>query len=413
MPSVFGRFWAGALWTEDAVGRNAHPVAVISYQTWKNRYQGEPEIIGKTQYLNGVQHTIIGVTPENFFGTFVGVSFQFWVPLSMQEIFDPTGYKLEDRSARAFESFVFLKPGVTPRQAQEELSAIARRLENDYPETNRGHGIELLPLWRSPFNVATEMLPTLEIAVAVVLFVLLIACANVGTLLLVRSLLRQPEMTARLALGAGRGRLLQQLLTEGLILSALATAGGIVVAYWCRNALVLAFPAQAPGIIVNLPGHIDWRVLTLSAGVCVFATVLFALAPAVQASKIDLAGAINSGSTGVVGGRGRSRLRAAFVLIQMSLSFVLIAGAGLLLQSLQRIQNASPGFATEGVVLSGVDLLSAGYNTERARAFQDQLLERVRTLPGVESATFAPSNSLRIARLLFRANQRGGLSGRA
>ena len=374
---------------EDAVGRNAHPVAVISYQTWKNRYQGEPEIIGKTQYLNGVQHTIVGVTPENFFGTFVGVSFQFWVPLSMQEMFDPTGYKLEDRSARAFESFVFLKPGVTPRQAQEELSAIARRLENDYPETNRGHGIELLPLWRSPFNVATEMLPTLEIAVAVVLFVLLIACANVGTLLLVRSLLRQPEMTARLALGAGRGRLLQQLLTEGLILSALATAGGIVVAYWCRNALVLAFPAQAPGIIVNLPGHIDWRVLTLSAGVCAFATVLFALAPAVQASKIDLAGAINSGSTGVVGGRGRSRLRAAFVLIQMSLSFVLIAGAGLLMQSLQRIQNASPGFATEGVVLSGVDLLSAGYNTERARAFQDQLLERVRTLPGVESATFA------------------------
>ena len=374
---------------EEGAGRNAHPVAVISYETWKNRYQGDPAIIGKTQFLNGVQHTIIGVTPENFHGTFVGVSFQFWVPLSMQETFDPTGYKLEDRSARAFDSFVFLKPGVTLRQAQEELSAIARRLENDYPETNRGHGIELLPLWRSPFNVAAEMLPTLEIAVSVVLFVLLIACANVGTLLLVRSLLRQPEMTARLALGAGRGRLLQQLLTEGLILSALATAGGIVVAYWCRNALVLAFPSQAPGIIVNLPGHIDWRVLALSTGVCVFATVLFALAPAVQASKIDLASAINSGSTGVVGGRGRSRLRAAFVLIQMSLSFVLIAGAGLLLQSLQRIQNASPGFATEGVILSGVDLLSAGYNPEHARAFQDQLLERVRTLPGVESATFA------------------------
>src|SRR2546423_11648965 len=382
---VLGRGFA----PEEGVGRKSHPVVVISYETWKNRYGGDPDIIGKTQFLNGVQHTIIGVTPPEFHGTFVGVSFQFWVPISMQETFDPTGYKLEDRGARAFDSFVFLKPGVTPGQVQDELSAIARRLENDYAETNRGHAIELLPLWRSPFNVAAELLPTLEIAFAVVLFVLLIACANVSTLLLVRSLRRQPEMTTRLALGAGRGRLLQQLLTEGLILSAFATAGGIVVAHWCRNALVLAFPSQAPGIIVNLPGQIDWRVLALSAGVCVLSTLLFALAPAIQASKVDLAGAINSGSSTVVGGRGRSRLRSAFVLIQMSLSFVLIAGACLFMQSLQRIQSASPGFSTKDVLLSGVDLLSAGYNVERAKAFQDQLLQRVRTLPGVESSTFA------------------------
>ena len=229
------------------------------------------------------------------------------------------------------------------------------------------------------------MLPTLEIASAVALFVLLIACANVSTLLLVRSLLRQHEMTARLALGAGRGRLLQQLLTEGLILSVLATAAGIVVAHWCRNALVLAFPSQSPGIIVNLPGHIDWRVLSVSVGVCVLATVLFALTPALHASRVDLAGAMKSGSPPVAG----SRLRSIFVLVQISLSFVLVAGAGLLMQSLQRIKGASPGFSTEGVLLSGVDLLSAGYNAERAKKFQDQLLERVRTLPGVESATFA------------------------
>jgi predicted permease len=374
---------------EEGVGRNAHPVAVVSYDTWRNRYQGDPQIIGKTQYLNGVQHTIIGVTPKNFHGTFVGASFQFWVPISMQETFDPTGYKLEDRSARAFESFVLLKPGVTARQAQDELSAIARRLENDYPETNRGHEIEMLPLWRSPFNIAAEMLPTLEIAVVVALFVLLIACANVSTLLLVRALLRRHEMTARLALGAGRGRLVQQLLTEGLILSAIATAGGILFAHWCRNALVLAFPAQAPGIIVNLPGHINWRVLTVSVGVCVLATILFALTPALHASKLDLAGAIKSGSTGVFGHRAGSRLRSIFVLVQMTLSFVLIAGGGLLLQSLNRIQTASPGFLTEGVLLSGVDLLSAGYNLDRAKSFQDQLLERVRALPGVEAATFA------------------------
>src|SRR2546423_6873506 len=382
---ILGRGFA----PEEGVGRNAHPVAVISYEAWQNRYRADPEIVGKTQYLNGVQHTIIGVAPEHFHGTFVGVSLQFWVPISVQETFDPTGYKLEDGGARAYDSFVFLKPGVTLRQAQDEISAIARRLENDYPETNRGYSIRVLPLWQSPFNVATEMRPALEIAFAVVVVVLLIACANVSSLLLVRSLLRQHEMTARLALGASRGRLVQQLLTEGLLLSAFATAGGIVVAYWCRNALVLAFPAQSPGIVVNLPGQIDWRVLAVSAGVCILATLFFALAPALQGSKVDLAGAIKSGSTGVLGGRGRSHLRSIFVLIQMSLSFVLIAVAGLLLQSLQRIQNVNPGFSTDNVLLSGVDLLSAGYNPERARAFQDRLSERVRNIPGVEAASFA------------------------
>jgi macrolide transport system ATP-binding/permease protein len=374
---------------EEGTGRNAHPVTVISYETWQNRYKGDPAIIGKTQYLNGVQHTIIGVTPEKFYGTFVGYSFQFWVPISMQETFDSTGYKLEDRGARWVEGYVFLKPGVTMQQAQEEISAVAKRLENDYPATNRGHGVQLVPLWKTPFNGAAGIMPTLSVALAVVLFVLVIACANVSNLLLVRSLLRRHEMTMRMALGAGRRRLLMQLLTEGLILSAIATAGGIAVAHWCRNALVLAFPTPAPGIIINYPGAIDWRVLALSASVCIASTLFFALAPALQASKVDLAGALKSETGGVVGGRGRSRLRSGLVLLQVSLSFVLLAGAGLLLQSLQRIQNASPGFATREVITAGIDLFSAGYKLDRAKTFKDQLLERVRSLPGVDSVAIA------------------------
>ncbi|PYI87135.1 MAG: hypothetical protein DMF03_14075, partial [Verrucomicrobia bacterium] len=135
---------------EEGTGRNAHPVTVISYLTWQDRYKGDPEIIGKTQYLNGVQHTIIGVAPEKFHGTFIGYSFNFWVPTSMQETFDSTGYKLEDRGARWIEAYAFLKPGVTRQQAQAELSAIAQRLENDFPETNRGQGFELFPLWKTP-----------------------------------------------------------------------------------------------------------------------------------------------------------------------------------------------------------------------------------------------------------------------
>jgi predicted permease len=379
---VLGR---GFLPGEDS-GRNAHPVTVISYQLWKSRYGGDPGIIGKTQILNGVQHTIVGVAPEGFYGTFVGHGMQFYVPASMEEVFEAGGYKLEDRDARWIESFVRLKPGVTRQQAQEEMSAVAKRLENDYPETNRGRGVQLWPLWQTPFNKAHELRATLGIMIAVVVFVLLIACANVGILLLVRSFARRHEMTVRVALGAGRGRLLQQLLTEGLILSAIGAAGGLLVANWCRNLLVLFFPEQ---VGVRLEGEIDWRVVALSAAVCLIATLLFGLVPAIQASTIDLAAALKSEVGGVVGGRGKSWIRSGLVLVQVSLSFVLLVGAGLLLQSLEGIRNASPGFSKQGVLLTAVDLFSAGYDTQRAKDFQDTLMDRVQALPGVESVAFA------------------------
>src|SRR5439155_14567330 len=352
-----------------------------------HRYSGDPNIIGRPQMLNGVQHTIIGVAPEEFHGTFIGYNFSFWVPVSMQETFD-TGYKLEDRGDRWIEGYAFLKPGVTRQQADAELHAISQRLEKDYPETNRGHDLSLLPLWKTPFNQAGNMSSTLAITMAVVFFVLLIACANVSNLLLARSLLRRHEMTMRLALGAGRRRLIKQLFTEGLLLALIAAVGGIAVAYWCRNALVLAFPSPAAGIVTDFPGQIDWRVLVVSVAICIGATMLFALVPAIQASHVDLSGALKTEGGGVVGGSGRSRLRSGLVLVQVSLSFVLLAGTGLILQSLQRMQNTSPGFSTD-VIVSGADLFSAGYNLERARPFYTQLLDRVREIPGVESATLA------------------------
>src|SRR5947207_1742156 len=353
--------------------------------TWKNRYKGDPDVVGRTQYMNGVQHTIVGVAPEKFHGTFIGYSFSFWVPTSMQETFDSTGYKLENRGARWIEGYAFLKPGVTRQQAQAELNSIAQRLENDFPDTNRGHEVQLFPLWKTPFNGAGNMSPTLAITMAVVFLVLLIACANVSNLLLARSLLRRHEMTMRLALGAGRRRLVKQLLTEGLLLSLIAAAGGIAVACWCRNALVFAFPSPAAGIVIDYPGQIDWRVLAVSAGICIGSTLLFALVPAIHASHVDLSSALKTEGGGVLSGSSRSRLRSALVLVQVSLSFVLLAGTGLLLQSLNKMRNASPGFSTD-VIVSVVDLFSAGYKLDRAKIFHTQLLDRVRTLPGVESA---------------------------
>src|SRR5947208_1076372 len=261
-------------------GRNAHPVTVISYQMWQERFHADPAIIGKTQVLAGLPHTIVGVAPQGFYGTFVGYAFQFWVPASMQTQFDAGVYKLEDRGARWIEGFVRLKPGVTREQAQAEMTAVAARLETDYPETNRGRGIRLFPLWQTPFNNAGALLPTLAVALVVVLSVLLIACANVSNLLLVRAFARQHEMTVRLAIGAGRRRLVRQLLTEGIILSAIAAAGGLLLAEWGRDALALLTPPRG-GVSLSLPAAFDWRVVAMSAGLCLVSTLLFGLVPAV------------------------------------------------------------------------------------------------------------------------------------
>ena len=376
------------------VGSNAHPVTVISYQLWQGRFKGDPAIIGKTQRLNGIEHTIVGVAPQGFLGTFVGWGMQFWVPASMEETFEGGGYKLEDRGARWIEAYVRLKPGVTLEQAQQEISAVGKRLEADFPATNRGRGLKLWPLWQTPFNNAGTLLPTLGIMLAVVVFVLLIACSNVGNLLLVRSFARRHEMTVRVAVGAGRGRLVKQLLTEGLMLSALAATGGLLVAHWCRHALVLLFPARG-GVAMYLPGEIDWRVLGLSAGVCLISTLLLGLVPAMQTRKIDLAGALKSEMSGVVGGgHGKSLLRSSLVVLQVSLSFLLLVGAGLLMQSLQRIRNLNPGFSTKGVLFTAVDLRGAGYDLQRAINFNEELLARVLALPGIESAAFARNTPL-------------------
>jgi len=362
-------------------------VTVISYRLWRERFASDPRILGKTQRLNGVPHTIVGVAPEGFNGTFVGYAMQFWVPASMQETFDRAGYKLEDRGARWVESFVRLKPGVSRQQAQLELAAVARRLEAAYPETNKGRGIELFPLWNSPFNNAGALLPTLRIGLLVALLVLLIACANVSNLLLVRSIARRNEIATRLAIGASRARLVRQLLTEGLILASLSGAAGLLVAYGCRNLLALVLPPR--GVPLNLPAALDWRVLAASSAVCLLTTLLFGLGPVWSSTRVDLASAIKAERGGVVRGSGRSRVQSSLVLLQVSLSFVLLVVTGLLVRSVFAMRDATPGFEIQTVLMSGIDLSSNGYDSTRQKTFQDELIQRVQATAGVQSAAFA------------------------
>jgi putative ABC transport system permease protein len=366
-------------------GRNAHPLVVISYHLWQTRFKGDPEIIGKTQRFDNVVHTIIGVAPEGFYGTFVGRSVEYWVPASMLEVFDGGSDKLEDRGARWAEAYVRLKPGVSRNQAQQEISAVAARLEAEYPATNRGRGIKVWPLWQTPFNHAGHLLPTFEIMVVVTMIVLLIVCANVGNLLLVRSFARRHEMTVRLAMGAGSGRLLRQLVTEGLLLSASGAAGGMLVAYWCRHALVLLFP----GDVMYLPGQIDDRVLGLSAAICLVVTLAVGLVPAFQTRHLALADTLKTGVSTVLGARGRAWFGSSLVILQVTLSFILLVGGTLLMQSLRKIRTTDPGFSTTRVFDTWIPFAAAGYDAQRAKTFQDELIPRVRALPGVEAAAYA------------------------
>jgi predicted permease len=259
-----------------------------------------------------------------------------------------------------------------------------------YSETNRGHGIKLYPLWQTPFNNAGAMLPTLAIALVVVLAVLLIACANVGNLLLVRALARQQEMAIRLSLGARRLRLVRQLVTEGIILSAIAAIGGLFVARWLRDGVALLTPPRG-GALLRLPGTLDWRVFALTGGVCIAATLLFGLVPAMLTTQVNLAGALRTESAGIVGSHSRSWIRSTLVLIQVSLSFVLLVGAGLLIQTLQAVRQANPGFMTDGVLTTSIDLFTAGYDAQRAKNFQAELIDRLQARAGIESAAFSRS----------------------
>ena len=373
---------------EEDWGRNGHPVTVVSYWLWKERFRSDPNIVGKKQLLDGDPYTIIGVAPKGFYGTFVGYPMQFWIPASMQERFVGNNYKLENRGDGWIEGFARLKPSVTMEQAQAEISAVAKRLENQYPDTNRGRGVKLFPLWKTPFNQAGTLAPTLGIALVAVFLVLLIACANVSSLLLVRSLARQHEITVRLALGSGRDRLLQQLITEGLILSLIAGACGLVLTYFCRN-LIAAFFPQSSVLATNLSGNIDWRVVAFSGGVALLSTLMFALIPAIQTGRLDIAGALKSESGTSSGSRAKSRVRSAMVLVQVALSFILVVGGALLMLSLHRLQSADPGFSPDGVVTTGFNLSEAGYDAARAERFRSDLIDRVKAIPGVESASFA------------------------
>jgi predicted permease len=367
---------------EDDRKPGAHPVAVISYNCWQKRFAGDPNVAGKGVIVNGRNYTIIGVTPRGFTGTELAYVPEIWFPVMMLSQIEPGADWLESRDTS--NSFVVgrLKPGVSMIQAESSLKAIAAQLAREFPNTNEGKSIALS---RPGLFGAFMRGPVVWFAGAlmvVVALVLLLACTNLANLLLARASERRKEIAIRLALGAGRFRLVRQLLTESVALAILGGLLGFVLAYWMVD-LANAFrpPIDIP---ITTEIRIDWRVLVFSGALSLATGILFGLLPAFQATNPNLIPALKDETS--VGGYRRSWLRNTLVVGQITLSLILLICAGLVVRSLQRAQFMNPGFIPQNAVEASFSLDLQGYDEARGRVFQRQALERVRALPGVQSA---------------------------
>ncbi len=385
MRAAFGRTFGA----ESDGTSGAHPVAVVSYGAWRRRFGADPELVGKMIVLNGQQFTVIGIMPEGFRGGWpLGVAPEIWTPMTMHPQLKPGGDLFGDRGNHCLHVFGRLKPEVSQAQAQAEISLVVGRLAETYPEENRGlENAKVYPIDNLP-EVPMRVIPVFMGLVTVIAgLVLLLVCANVANLLLSRAVQRQQEVAIRLALGAGRRRLIRQLLTESLLLALVGGAAGCLLAF-CVTSLLRSFPPPTP-VPVEFNLTLDWRVLCFTLAVSLLSGVLFGLAPAWHASKLDLIPMLKDDRRGGGGKKARFSLRNLLVISQVAVSLVFLTCAGLFTRSLQQANNVDPGFEIERVLTVPLDLDSVGYDEARGGLFYRQLLDQVERMPGVQSATLA------------------------
>ena len=380
-PSASANFFS-LLGVEPVIGRTFLPgedkpgaaqVTVLTYAMWQRRFGGDRGIINQSLTLNGKSYTVIGVLPSSF--QFALRPADLWLP------YQPTDAQLTRRFMHGTNLIARLKSGVNVGQAQTELSVIARRIEQENKDSHAGTGLKLVPLQE---QVVGQVKPILMVLLAAVGFVLLIACANVASLLLTRSLSRQKEVAIRAALGASRWRVVRQLLTESVLLSLAGGAAGLIFAYWGVGALVAVLPdGQLNALPFLKTLRIDATILAFSFGLSLLTGMIFGLAPALQSSRLDLNEVLKEGGRHTSGG-GRHRLRSAFVMTEIALAVVLLVGAGLMMKSLLRLLQVNLGFNPQNVLTMTVVLPAGKYSEDQRQVdFFDQLNERVRSLPGV------------------------------
>jgi len=368
-------------------------VCVLGYGEWQTRFGGDPAIVGKDVDVNNRKFTVVGVMPNGFKGTNAIGAPALWVPY-MTYPQTVTGFvaelmRPENRRGLAFNVTGRLKPGVTVAQAEANMKTVARQLEQEYPNDNQGRNVTLIPLAQATVNPGfrNNMVRAGGLLMTIVGLVLLIACANVANLLLARASGRQKEIAVRLSLGASRGRLIMQLLTEGALLALIGGVAGLLLAYWAQGLLWSYRPPFLQADAVDL--HPDVRVLAFTILVSLVTGVLFGLAPAVQASRPDLVVELKEKTSAPVGGSHWYSPRNLLVAAQISLSLVALLGAGLFLRSLQHAQTISPGFDVGHLATLSIDLGAQGYTEERGKQFQDRVIERAESIPGVQAAAMS------------------------
>ncbi len=385
----------------------APPVVVLSYGVWQRSFGSNRGIVGQSVLLNGQGFTVVGVAPRGFQGVVALGGPDMWVPLSTHDLV-LAGIIKQMYSERRFLGFFAigrLKPGVTPEQAGAELKTIGAQLTSEYPIPNQGRSLTVVPLLESTINpnVQGMFVRAGALIMAIVGLVLLIACANISNLLLSRAAARKREISIRLALGASRSRIVVQLLTESILLAAAGGVIGLGVASIARDAL---WHFRPPFLMdSNMQLTLDGRVLLFALVVSLATGIVFGLAPALQASHPDLVTELKDRTrTELFSGR-RFNLRSAFVIAQFALSLVALIGAGLFLVSLRHAQRIDPGFDTNNLGMLSFDLGSLNYDDARSKKFEDRVLEQVRALPGIRSATLATNVPLfggtAIARTVF------------
>lgn len=370
----------GRTFTPEDAAAGREDVAVISHGLWQRRFGGKPDVIDRVISLSGASVTIIGVMPPDFKwflkeNSLTGKPADLWRPMTFTE-------EQRVRRGRYMSAVARLAPGVSQEQARAELDAIAGSLESQYADFNTGWGVTLVPLRD---QLSGEIKPALLVLLGAVGFVLLISCVNVASLLLARAAGRHKEMAVRSAMGAGRRRIVRQLLTENLLLALLGGSLGLLLSRWCVQALVALSPENlinAEQVGVNLP------VLGFTLAVSLLTGIVFGLAPALEASRVKLSETLKESSRGNAGSSRGRRVRDALVVAEVGLAFVLLVGAGLMARSFLRLSAVDPGFDTTNLLTLRVILPPAKYSEDgKVVAFFREALEHMRTLPGVRSAS--------------------------
>ncbi|MFL6276640.1 MAG: ABC transporter permease [Blastocatellia bacterium] len=360
----------GRTFTAEEDRPNTDTVVILSYGLWQRRFGGEPGIIGQTLIMNSRPRTVIGIMPEGF--RFPEVA-EFWVPLALNT-------QMYTRNDHGLGAIARLKDGMSLEQARAEMNDIAERIEQQNPVTNEGLGVSVTGMHDA---LTGDYRQALVILLSVVGCVLLIACANVANLMLVRATTRQKEVAIRAALGASRWRIVRQLLTESVLLAGLGGALGLLLAVWGLDLLLAAIPIKLP---FWMKFELDWRVLGFTLGVALLTGLVFGILPALHASRINLNETLKEGGRSSAGA-GRQRSRSLMVVAEIALSLVLLVGAGLMMRSFLRLQHVDAGFNPAGVMTMRINLPQSKYNGGPRRSdYFRQLMERLRAQPGVESA---------------------------